>query len=313
MAEKRRYRGRFAQTGIYLGKLFRMFVYQNDWKMLPMAALIGGLVTFAVGTNVFVTQEGTMNGCFSLACVCVWNGCFNSIQVICRERPIIKREHRSGAHISSYIAAHMIYQAVLCIAQTAIILTICGFAGFKFPKEGLVTSYFLLDFAISMFLITYAADMLSLAISAIVKNTTAAMTVMPFVMMFQLLFSGTLILLNGPAANIPNFTITKWGLQSLCALGDYNSQPMVSMWNMIWKFRGYEIEGQKPIEMITDYIRKNGLRDQFLQETGAYSAVEAYAHTADNVILCWLVLLFMIMLFAIVAVAVLEQIDRDKR
>jgi hypothetical protein len=41
--------------------------------------------------------------------------------------------------------------------------------------------------------------------------------------------------------------------------------------------------------------------------------VEAYAHTADNVILCWLVLLLMIMLFAVVAVAVLEQIDRDKR
>ena len=28
--------GRSGQTWIYLGKLFRMFIYQNDWKVLPM-------------------------------------------------------------------------------------------------------------------------------------------------------------------------------------------------------------------------------------------------------------------------------------
>ena len=32
-----RHRGRGAQVFIYLGKLLRMFVYQSDWKVLPMA------------------------------------------------------------------------------------------------------------------------------------------------------------------------------------------------------------------------------------------------------------------------------------
>lgn len=313
MRKKRIYRGRISQTWIYLGKLIRMFVYQNDWKVLPMAALIGGLVTFASGNNMFVTQEGTMNGCFSLVCACVWNGFFNSIQVICRERPIIKREHRSGAHITSYIAAHMIYQMGLCILQTAIILAICGLANIQFPENGLITKYFLLDFGLSMFLITYAADMLSLAVSAIVKNTTAAMTVMPFIMMFQMIFSGGLVILKGPAEKLMDFTITKWGLQSLCTLGNYNSQPMVSLWNMIWKFRSFEIAGQKPVKMITDYVWNNDLLDWFLQETGAYGVIADYEYVASNVIHCWVILLIMVVVFAVTATAVLEFIDRDKR
>ena len=109
--------GHISQTVIYLGKLFRMFIFQNDWKVLPMSAVIAGLVSFAVGKNLFRTMEGTLTGTFALSCVCIWNGFFNSIQSVCRERAIIKREHRSGLHISSYVAAHMIYQSLLCVLQ----------------------------------------------------------------------------------------------------------------------------------------------------------------------------------------------------
>ena len=106
MREELRHRGRIAQTFIYFGKFIRMFAYQNDWKVLPISALIAAVVTFVVGGNMFRTQEGTKLGVFALVCVCVWNGLFNSIQVVCREREIVKREHRAGLHISAYVAAH---------------------------------------------------------------------------------------------------------------------------------------------------------------------------------------------------------------
>ncbi|MBO5497642.1 MAG: hypothetical protein J5967_09590, partial [Oscillospiraceae bacterium] len=102
-----RYSGRIEQVGIYFKKFLRMFLYQSDWKVLPMSALIAGLVGMVMNASLFQTMEGTMMGAFALVMVCIWNGCFNSIQVICRERDVIKREHRSGMHISSYIAAHM--------------------------------------------------------------------------------------------------------------------------------------------------------------------------------------------------------------
>ena len=313
MSNTLQYRGRAAQTWIYLKKLIRMFVYQNDWKMLPMAALIAGLVTFAVGGSLFHTQEGTFSGCFALVCVCIWNGFFNSIQSVCRERPVIKREHRSGLHITSYIAAHMIYQMILCILETGILLFICRMAGIDFPAEGVITPFFLLDFGISMFLITYAADMMSLAISSLVRNTTTAMTVMPFMLIFQLIFSGGLVLLEGPAAKLKSITAAKWGLQNLCALSDYNNQPMVTLWNTIWKFRSMEIDGQYPIKMMTDYIAANNMRDQLLQESGQYNMNPEYVCEASNILHCWGMLLLIIMLFAVLSVVLLEFIDRDKR
>ncbi len=313
METKLRYRGRIAQVGIYLGKLLRMFIYQSDWKALPMAALIAALVTFAVGANIYKTQEGTMQGCFALACVCVWNGFFNSIQSICRERPIIKREHRSGMYISSYVVAHMIYQMMLCAAQTAITIAVCRLAEVSFPTESLVTGSFMADLAISLFLTTYAADMLSLAISALVHNTTTAMTVMPFMLIFQLLFSGGLVSLQGAGKRITDFTVTKWGLRSFCTLGNYNSRPMVLLWNTIFKFRDLEVYGYKPVAMVMDLIEDQGLRDMLLQKSGEFNQNPEYVYTAENILLCWRNLGLMIVIFALAAILLLEFIDRDKR
>ena len=139
------HRGRLAQIPIYLGKNFRMFIYQTDWKVLPMSALIAGLIASVVGENMFVTMEGQFQCSLALTCVCIWNGFFNSIQSVCRERPIIKREHRAGMHISSYIAAHLIYQMFLCAAQALITVSVCKTIGIKFPTEGFITKWFLLE------------------------------------------------------------------------------------------------------------------------------------------------------------------------
>ena len=307
------YRGRISQIGIYLGKLIRMFVYQSDWKVLPMAALIAGLVTFAVGANLYKTQEGTLQGSFALVCVCIWNGFFNSIQVICRERPIIKREHRAGMHITSYIAAHMIYQMILCILQTAIMLAVCMLMKLELPSDGLVTRWFLSDLFITLFLITYSADMLSLAISALVRNTTTAMTVMPFVLIFQLLFSGGLVVLTGTALKLTDFTIAKWGLKGLCTLGNYNARPMVALWNTIFKFRDLELLGYKPIGMIMDEIQNRDMLDEVLLASGQYNQNAAYVYTAENLTGCWIRLIGIGALFAVISVVLLEFVDRDRR
>ena len=252
-------------------------------------------------------------GCFSLVCVCVWNGFFNSIQSVCRERAIIKREHRTGMHISSYIIAHMIYQMFLCLAQTVILLIVCDRTGVYFPTKGLITDWFMLDLGISMFLVTYASDMLSLVISSIVHTTTTAMTMMPFMLIFQLLFSDGMVHLEGAAKKLCKITITNWGLNIFCALGDYNSLPMVTLWNTIWKFRSLDVDGQKPIKIMTDYILKNGSREEILLESGKYNTVAAYASTRENVLLGWGVLIAMTIIFALASMILLEFIDNDKR
>ena len=227
------YRGRLAQFGIYFGKMLRMFVYQSDWKVLPMAALIAGLVGMVIRNMLCLSMEGTLTACFALVMVCIWNGCFNSIQVICRERDVIKREHRSGMHISTYVASHMLYQAILCLLQTGVTLYVTKTVGVQYPTQGVVTPWMIVDIGISMFLITYASDMMSLWVSSLSRNTTTAMTIMPFILIFQLVFSGGMLSLPQWTKPLQNFTISNPGLKVLNTQCDYNNLPMVTLWNRV--------------------------------------------------------------------------------
>ena len=303
------HRGRIAQIPIYLGKDFRMFIFQNDWKVLPMSALIAALIAFVVGENMYVTMEGQFQCSLALTCICIWNGFFNSIQSVCRERPIIKREHRSGMHISSYIVAHLIYQCFLCAMQALITVYVCKIVGVKFPTDGFITKWFLLDVWITMFLITYASDITSLFISSIVHTTTTAMTVMPFMLIFQLVFSGGAFTLSGPAAALTNITISKYGLVALCAQGNYNSLKSVTLWNTIFRIRNSSEE----LKMALAEIERQGQLENILAESGKAMQEAAYEMTKKNIFTCWGHLIFFAAVFAVLSIIVLEFIDNDSR
>ena len=251
---KMRYRGRYSQIQIYLGKLLRMFLYQSDWKVLPMSAMVAGLVGLVIRRRFFATMAGTLMSALAVTCLCLWNGCFNSIQVICRERDVIKREHRSGMHISSYIAAHMIYQALLCLLQTGITLYVMRAVGVHYPTEGLITRFFIVEFSISLFLITYAADMMSLWISALSHTTTAAMTIMPVVLIVQLVFSGGMMSLPERAEPITGVIISNYGLKLIATQANYNAQPLGSAWGTVERMKGNEIKTTVTMGQILDYL-----------------------------------------------------------
>lgn len=312
MASELKYSGRLAQIGIYFRKFLRMFVYQSDWKVLPIGAIIAALITLVVGKNMFVTMEGTNYGTFALSCACIWNGVFNSIQVVCRERDIVKREHRSGLHISSYIVAHMLYQLMLCLLQTLVTLLICGIVGVHFPKIGIITPSGLMDLGITILLITYAADIMGLMVSSLVRNTTTAMTVVPFLLIFQLIFSGNFFAL-GKADFVKYLTISHWGMDGMCTIGQYNSLPMTTLWKTMVRFQDITIADTQPIREVVQYMKENDMVDSFKDWAGAQSGNPAYEATVSNVWLCWGMLLLMIVVFAAVSVIALQLIDRDKR
>ena len=256
---KARHRGRIGQIGIYFARQLVMFVYQSDWKVLPMAALIAGLVGMVIRNRLFINMEGTLMGGFTMVMVCIWNGCFNSIQVICRERDVIKREHRSGMHISSYIVSHMMYQALLCLMQTAVTLYVTKAVGVQYPAEGLFTPWMIVDFGVSLFLITYASDMMSLWISSLARTTTTAMTIMPFVLIFQLVFSDGMLSLPGWTSYITPFTISNPALKVIAAQGDYNGRPVMTIWNQLNKMRGKEFSATVTVGQVADFLQNGDL------------------------------------------------------
>lgn len=339
------HKGRIRQIPIYLGKFFRMFLYMDDWKVLPMAALIAGLVSMTVGKKMFLSMEGTLKGGLAMACVCIWNGCFNSIQVVCRERDIVKREHRSGMHITSYIFSHMVYQAFLCALQTVVTVSICVLTKVHFPSGGFMTPWFLLDIGITFFLITYAADMMSLTISCLARTTTAAMTIMPFILIFQLVFSSEMFGLTGASLKLTNISIAKWGIDCICAQGDYNSLPMEAAWMQLEKLQNFqvdqfaemgekeklelraglkmaglgdlegvkELEEGKPMKFLVKLLEERDMKDVFCKKTAEANQIERYSKTKDNIKNCWTLLIGIALGFACLSVLILKRIDKDKR
>ncbi len=309
--EEIRYKGRLEQIPVFFGKHLRMFINEGNWKVLPLSAIIAYLVVYVIGDRMFINMEGTSYAAFAITCVCLWNGVFNSIQVVCKERGIIKREHRAGLHISSYLFSHMIYQALTCLVQVAIILAIFLIFGIHMPSGSAVTGSFLLDLAITMFLITYAADMLGLMISCIVHTPMTAMTVMPFVLIVQLVYANFVIPLDDIGQKLSNITITKWGIQAVCTVSDFNAQESSVLLTAL------NTMNNKDPESLVSRLQRVLAIDEVSHKVGTLTASQLqnsnYTFTLGNVLLNWGLLAGFILLYALIGILFLERVDKDKR
>ena len=217
--------------------------------------MVACLVGMVIRGRMFVSMEGTLMGAMAMTCMGIWNGSFNSVQVICRERDIIKREQRSGMHVSSYVVSHMLYQALICLLQTGVVMYVTHLTGVRyFDGPGLFTPFRIADMGVSVFLISYAADMLSLWISALSRSPTVAMTVMPFVLIFQLVFSGGMLTLPAWSRPFTRLTISNYGLKALCAQADYNGRPLVTAWDTLEKMRDQELAGSLTLGQALDFL-----------------------------------------------------------
>jgi len=296
---------RIKQIGIYVGKHLRLFKNERGWKMLIFSAVIAFIVSSVLGSTMFVTDFDTFSGYFALVSTCIWLGIFNSIQSICKERAIIKREHRTGLHISSYVISHMIYQFIICLLEALIILGISSIS-LNYPTNTSLIGSIYLEHFITYFLLIYASDILGLAISAIVKSPTTAMTVMPFVLIIQLLFSGLLFELEGNLSVVSKFTLSKWGLNATCISADYNNLESVE---------------KKEIEYYVEraFINKNipatpDMIDQVVNEIyNDNYIIPAYLHETKNLFKQWGIIIIHTLVYGFISIFALEFIDKDKR
>lgn len=262
------------QVRVYTGKCFRLFRTEKQWKNLISTAIILLIICMVTGNDMFVTFKDTKNGAFAVICACIWIGLFNSIRSVCRERDIIKREHRTGLRISSYICAHLLYEEALCFAEALItvLFVIIRNAG-HLPPKGLVLGLFP-DLLLTFFFAIYAADVLAVLVSCSVRDENSAMTVMPFVLIIQLVMSGTVFELEGLSEMISRLTVSKWSLNAVCAIANTNSAVEAGSW----------ISGM------------NGVNPE-----------------AGTLLKTWLLLLIFAAIYAGLSILVLSFVDNDKR
>lgn len=279
----------FGQVRVYLGKCFRLFVNEKQWKNF-ITALILMVIIMAVTKDLFKDDFlTTKNGLFTVISGCIWVGLFNSIQSICRERAIIKREYRTGMRLSAYVTAHAIYEVFLSAIEALIILILLYIKyGENIDGTGTVTNCFF-DLYITFFLVIFAADTIAIFISSLVRKENTAMTIMPFVLVIQLVMSGAIFPLNGGISEaISNITASKWGLEAALRIAN-SSAGMRSSYDYY----------QTPLEI-------GGAKISFNVPQEVYS-------DRDKLLLAWGILLLSAVIFLIGSMLILRLVDKDKR
>ena len=189
--------------------------------LLLQPLIVGALLYIVADSQVFEIYESTKSMLFALSCSAIWIGIFNSIQEVCKERAILKREYMANLKLSGYMLSKFSIQAVLGLVQ-AVILTTVFFGLVGVNRAGIVLEHFYLENLLVVWLTILASLSMGFVISTMVKSGDKAMAVAPFVLIVQLLFSGILFKLEGAGKIISYFTISRWSVEGLGSISKLN-------------------------------------------------------------------------------------------
>lgn len=191
-------------------------------KNTVMTAFIITITCIAVKKDVFDTFSATKACLFSVLMCCIWSGLFNSIALFFSERDYLPDDLNKFLHVSTYVSANLTIQLFLCAVE-AIVSAVVFTLFFDFDRTCVVLGNRTIDFFITFFLITVSADILGLLVGMMISDINSIMTVVPVILIAQLLLSGCLFDLDGIMEKAADFTTARWGFYALGAVADLNS------------------------------------------------------------------------------------------
>ncbi|MEQ8174794.1 MAG: FHA domain-containing protein [Syntrophomonadaceae bacterium] len=153
----------------------------------------------------------------------IWLGTTNSAREIVKELPVYRRERRINLHITPYLLSKVIVLGAVGFVQVLVFLAVIQiFLGLP-------------DFwscVWAFFLITMASIMMGLAISAIASNADKAISLVPLVLVPQIILSGALVRVTTVKSDLLkrlfDLAIAKWGYELMAGgICDINSRVAV--------------------------------------------------------------------------------------
>ncbi len=196
----------------------------NDVQQLILlfaqAPIVAVLLTFVSTEDLYTSYDDTKAILFSLGCASIWLGLMNSVQEICKEKVILQKEYMSDLKLSTYLLSKFIVQGILAFIQAILMVFIFQEIVGSSSHSILIDSYW--DVQIICFLSILSSAALGLCISAIVKNSNIAMSIIPLILVPQLLFSGMLFKLEGIGDFISNFILCRWSVEGLGTSANLN-------------------------------------------------------------------------------------------
>ncbi|NWJ47276.1 MAG: FHA domain-containing protein [Chloroflexi bacterium] len=227
----------------YIELLFRDRV--NLLVLLLQAPIIGLILAMVGGQNIWNIGSSPADGqriLFMLSIAGVWLGTNNSAREITKENAIYLRERMVNLGVVPYILSKVIVLAILSLVQTlmlvGIVLLIVGV-----PPHGVFFSAFF-ELCLGVFLTTLGGVGMGLFISTIASNTDKAISIVPVILIPQIILAGVIFDLNGPSKALSYATVSRWSLEALGTSADLNqlyfSQPTMGISVPCESDKGYD-------------------------------------------------------------------------
>lgn len=247
--------------------------------LLLQPLLIAILLNLVADKNIFKIYESTKSMLFALSCSGIWIGLFDSIQEICKERVIVKREYMANLKLPGYIMSKFTLQAILGFIQ-ALILTFVFLQLVGADKKGIFLEHFQMEIFFTIWLTVLASIAMGFVISSIMKTGDKAMTLAPFVLIIQLLFSGILFTLKGAGEIISYCTVSRWSVEALGSISKLN---------------------RLDLKLQADYPMLEHEAESFFKAT------------KTHLVHSWVIMGGMIVLCTIISIVALRRIAKDSR
>jgi ABC-type multidrug transport system ATPase subunit len=219
--------GTARQTMILLRRNLHILI--NDrvrlLMLLVQAPLLAVLISFVANGEQFEQYEMTKSLLFAVACSAFWVGILNSIQEVCKERSVLRREYMTGLRLDAYIIAKTIAMGLVCAVQSLLLTTV--FASLiGMPSVGVLGDSPFMEFLLVTFLTALAASAIGIFVSSLFKNADRAMTIAPLLLMPQLLFSGLIFKLEGATEAISWIATCRFSMEGYGTIANLNSLTM---------------------------------------------------------------------------------------
>ena len=250
--------------------------------------LLGIVLKVCASEGVYENYLDTKNMLFTFVCCAIWVGIFNSIQEICKERVILKREYMANLRLSAYISSKFAVQALLCLIQTLLLFGMFAIT-VGLPEEGLLMESPVPEMLLSTYLAVLSASCMGLIVSALSPNADRAMTVSPFLLVIQMVFAGIIFKLEGAVKLISNLTISRWAISALGISADLEGmyEPVRAQNDMLSALTGEEAAVDKSLEL--------------------------FERLEGNMLECWLIMLGFCLVCCVISALVLRRVAKDSR
>lgn len=272
-------RGGWRQFAVLCQRYIKLLLHDRQRMLLLLlqAPLLAVLISIVANGKEFHQYEMTKSLLFALSCSAFWIGILSSIQEICKERHILKREYMTGLNLTSYILSKIAVLSLLCFIQSLLIVTTFTLL-IGTPDEGVWTDpYF--ELLLTTLVTSMAAASMGIFVSSLFSNADRAMTVAPILLMPQILFSGLIFTLKDAAEVISYFAVCRYSMEGYGTTANLNSLKLKM------QEEGFPIK---------------------------HEAEDFFEYTTAHLLQSWGILLLFVVFFAVGAGLVLRNIRKNK-